>query len=203
MTIHSQAAAVAKVERIVKVAKASFFDAVDFLACIEVLEAGNRHEIDRAVTAANAGRAADLVKRALFGHCLMSVMTAFDPERSAGDFHLGVGMKLVADPITREHLLKRNGANLADIESAQRRWVDCLNFKPLKSLRTFRNKSVVHMSDYSADMEQPVVHQLFELARMTAEVAEHLAHGTGIAAVSLESLVGLFRESGRAFWDKW
>jgi hypothetical protein len=59
------------------------------------------------------------------------------------------------------------------------------------------------MSDYSADMEQPVVHQLFELARMTAEVAEHLAHGTGIAAVSLESQVGLFRESGRAFWDKW
>jgi hypothetical protein len=52
------------------------------------------------------------------------------------------------------------------------------------------------MSDYSADMEQPVVHQLFELARMTAEVAEHLARGTGIAAVSLESQVGLFRESG-------
>jgi len=201
MTIHSQAA---KVERLVKVAKASFFDAVDFLACIEVLEAGNRYEIDRAVTAANAERAADLVKRALFGHCLTSVMTAFDPERSAGDdFHLRVGMKLVADPITREHLLKRNGANLADIESAERRWADCLNFKPLESLRTFRNKSVAHMSVYPADMEPPVNHQLFELARMTAEVAEHLAHGTGITAVSLESQVGPFRESGRAFWDKW
>jgi hypothetical protein len=131
----------AKVKRIVKVATASFFDAVDFLACIEMLEAGKRHEIDRAVAAANAGRAGDLVKRALFGHCLMSVMTAFDPERDAGDFHLGVGMKLVSEPITRTHLLERNGSNLADIESAERRWADCLNFEPLERLRTFRNKS--------------------------------------------------------------
>jgi hypothetical protein len=191
------------VERIMKAAKASFFDAVDFLACIEVLEAGKRHEIDRAVAAANAGRAGDLVKRALFGHCLMSVMTAFDPERCAGDFHLGVGMKLVAEPITRGHLLVRNGANLADIESAERRWADCLNFEPLERLRIFRNKSVAHISTYPANMEQPVVHELFDLARMTAEVAEHLAHGVGIAGMSLESHLSLYRESGRAFWDKW
>jgi hypothetical protein len=52
-------------------------------------------------------------------------------------------------------------------------------------------------------MKDPIISELFNLARMTADVAELLAHGTGIAAVSLESQVIPFRDSSRAFWDKW
>jgi hypothetical protein len=33
-----------KVQLILKVAKVAFVDAIDFLACIELLEAGNRQE---------------------------------------------------------------------------------------------------------------------------------------------------------------
>jgi HEPN superfamily AbiU2-like protein len=210
MTSYSEEAKVtaAKVELILKVAKAAFVDAIDFLGCIETLEAGNRPEINQSLTAAKAGRTADVIQRALFGHCLMSVMTAFDPLRPGdpvrlGDFHLRVGMTLLTEQITQMALSGMNGANLADIEAAERRWAECLNFEHLESLRTYRNKSVAHMSDYPADMKQPLVHQLFDLARMTANVAELLAHGTAIAAVSLESQIGPFRESSRAFWDKW
>jgi hypothetical protein len=35
-------------------------------------------------------------------------------------------------------------------------------------------------------MKDPIISELFNLARMTADVAELLAHGTGIAAVSLD-----------------
>src|SRR5258708_27148240 len=44
MTIYSEEAkaTAAKVERILKIARAAFFDAIDFLACIEALEAGKR-----------------------------------------------------------------------------------------------------------------------------------------------------------------
>jgi AbiU2 len=192
----------AKVDLILKVAKAAFFDAIDFLSCIETLEAGNRQEIIQSLAAAKAGRTADLVQRALFGHCLMSVMTAFDPMRP-NDFHLGVGMSLVAEQTPRMALCKMKNTNLADIEAAERHWAECLNFQHLESLRTYRNKSVAHMSQFPADMEQPFVHQLFDLARMTAKVAELLARGTGVAQVSLGSQVEPFRESGRAFWDKW
>jgi hypothetical protein len=96
MTTYSEEAkaTAAKVERILKVARVAFFNAIDFLNCIEALEAGNRSEILRSLEAANAGPAADLVQKALFERLLMGVITAFDPVRP-GDFHLGVGMKLV------------------------------------------------------------------------------------------------------------
>jgi hypothetical protein len=58
------------------------------------------------------------------------------------------------------------------------------------------------MSQFPANMQQPVVRHLFDLARMTAKVAELLAHGTGMAKLSLESQVVPFRESGRVFWEK-
>jgi hypothetical protein len=203
MTYSEEAkATAAKVEQILKVAKASFFDAIDFLGCIEMLEAGNRPEIVQSLAAAKAGHAADLIQRALFGHCLMSVMTAFDPVLP-GDFHLRVGMTLVAEQTPRMTLRKRRGTNFADIEEAERRWAECLNFEYLESLRTYRNKSVAHMSRFPANMQQPVVRQLFDLAAMTAKVAELLARGTGIAGVSLESQVTPFQESSRAFWEKW
>jgi hypothetical protein len=195
-------ATAAKVELILKVARAAFVDAIDFLACIETLEAGNQPEIIQSLGAAKAGRTAELIQRTLFGHCLMSVMTAFDPLRS-GDFHLAVGMALVAQQTPRMALCMMKGTNLADIEAAERHWAECLNFEHLGALRTYRNKSVAHMSEYPADMDQPLVHQLFDLARMTAKVVELLARGTGIAQVSLASQVVPFRENGRAFWDKW
>jgi hypothetical protein len=203
MTTYSEEAKAiaAKVERILKVARAAFFDAIDFLNCIEALEAGNRSEILRSLEAANAGPAADLVQKALFERLLMGVMTAFDPVRP-GDFHLGVGMKLVAEEAPRIVLCQR-GANLADIEAAERRGDECLNFESLAALRTYRNKVVAHLSEYPADKDKPIVRQLFDLAAMTGKVAELLAHGTGIAAVSLESQVIPFRESSRAFWEKW
>jgi hypothetical protein len=204
MTTYSEEAeaTAAKVELILKVAKAAFFDAINFLGCIEVLEAGNRPDILQSLETANAGLAADLVQKALFERLLMGVMTAFDPERP-GDFHLGVGMKLVAEEASRVMLGKMQGANLADIEAAQRHWAECLNFEALDSLRTYRNKVVAHLSEYPADKNKPIVRQLFDLAAMTAKVAELLAHGTGIIAVSLESQVFPFRESSRAFWEIW
>ncbi len=205
MTTYSEEAkaTAAKVERILKVARAAFFNAIDFLNCIEALEAGNRSEILRSLEAANAGPAADLVQKALFERLLMGVMTAFDPVRR-GDFHLGVGMKLVAEEAPRIVLCQMRGANLADIEAAERRWDECLkNRESLNALRTYRNKVVAHLSEYPADKDKPIVRQLFDLAARTAKVAELLAHGTGIAAVSLESQVIPFRESSRAFWEKW
>jgi hypothetical protein len=203
MTYSEEAkATAAKVERILKIARVAFFDAIDTLSCIEVLEASNRPEIIQSLAAANAGRAAELIEKALFGRVLMQVMTAFDPVRP-DDFHLGVGMKLVADKVPRIVLCKSKGTHLADIKAAERNWAKCVNFKPLDSLRTYRNKVVAHLSEYPADKDKPIVSQLFDLAKMTAKVAELLAHGTGIAAVSLESQVVPFRESSRALWERW
>ena len=194
-------AAATKAERIYKVARIAFFEAIDIRACIEALEASNQPEVLRSLNNARAAHAADLIQKALFGRLLITVMTAFDPVKR-GDFHLKVGMDLIGEEIPRMAVLQRGG-KLDDIQAAERRWAECLNFEPRDRLRTYRNKSVAHLSDPPDGMEDPIISELFALARMTAEVAEHLAHGTGFAAVSLESQMIPFRESSRAFWGKW
>jgi hypothetical protein len=192
----------AKVERILKVAKIAFLEAIDIRACIEALEASNQPDVSQSLDDAKAARAAQLTQKALFGRLLMEVMTAFDPLRNSGDYHLRVGMKLIAQDIPRRAVLQRGG-KIDDIEAAEHCWAKCLNFEPLERLRTYRNKFVAHLSDPPAGMKDPMISELFDLARMTAEVAEHLARGTGIVAVSLESQVIVYRESSHAFWGKW
>ena len=128
----------------------------------------------------------------------MGVMTAYDAVRSC-DLHLKVGMALLSEQIPRMVVLQR-GAKPEDIEAAERLWTECLDFEPLGRLRNYRNKLVAHLS--TSDMQEPINSELFELARMTAKVAELLANGVAMA-VSLESQVVPYRNSSRAFWGKW
>jgi hypothetical protein len=190
-----------KVERIHKVAKIAFFEATDIRACIEALEASNQPAVSQSLQDAKAAIAADLIQKALFGRLLIGVMTAFDPPKP-GDFHLKVGMDLIAEKIPRKIVLERGG-KLDDIEAAERCWGACLNFEPRGRLRTYRNKFVAHLSDPPAGMRDPIISELFDLGRMTAEVAEHLAHGTGFTGLSLESQVVPIRESSHVFWEIW
>jgi hypothetical protein len=187
---------------IYRVAEIAFFEAVDILGCIEALEASNQPDVLVSLKNAKANLAAGLVQRALFGRLLMGVMTAFGPVRSSGDLHLKVGMDLLGEQIPRMVVLQR-GAKREDIEAAERLWAECLNFEPLGRLRNHRNKLVAHLS--ISDMQEPINSELFELARMTAKVAELLANGIGVSvmAVSLESQVVPYRDSSRAFWGKW
>jgi hypothetical protein len=165
-----------------------------------VLEASNQSDVLQSLNREKVGLTADLIQKALFGRLLMEVMTAFDPVRQ-GDFHLRVGMKLIAQEIPRRVVLEKGG-DLDKVEAAERRWAECLKFEPLRRLRDYRNKFVAHLSDPPAGMTDPIIAELFALARMTAEVAELLAHGTGRAAVSLDSQVSPLRDSARAFWGK-
>jgi hypothetical protein len=90
-----------KAERIYKVAHIAFFEAIDVRACIETLEASNQSGVLQSLENANAARAAGLIQKALFGRLLMEVMTALDPVRCEGDFHLRVGMDLISEEIPR------------------------------------------------------------------------------------------------------
>jgi hypothetical protein len=193
-------AAARKVNRIYKVARTAFFEATDMLACIELLEASNQPDVLRSLESERADLAAGLIQKALFGRLLMTAMTAFDPVQS-GDFHLKAGMDLIAEDIPRRFILQRGG-DLSKIKAAERGWAECLQFEPRDRLRKYRNKFVAHLSDPPAGMKDPIVSELFALARMTAEVAEHLAHGTGTFP-SLRSQVVPYQDSGGVLWEKW
>jgi AbiU2 len=193
---------VSKADRILKVAGSAFVAAIDYLKCIELLEAGNLPDIEQSINNAGAGLAGDLVQRALFGRLLIGVMTAYDPPRE-GDFHLGVGMQLLAEPGARKLILERTWGNADQLEQAENLWARCLQFEALPDLRVYRNKFVAHQSDPPADLIHPLKGELLTLARSTAEVAEQLAAGTGVATTGLEAQVETFRPSARAFWAPW
>ena len=63
--------AAGKVERILKVACVTFWEAIDIRSCVEGLEASNRSDILQSLENANADRAAGLIQKALFGRLLM------------------------------------------------------------------------------------------------------------------------------------
>jgi hypothetical protein len=111
-------------------------------------------------------------------------------------------MDLLAEKIPRQVILLRGG-KLDDLKAAECRWEECENYEPRERLRIYRNKVAAHLSELPADTKEPIIDELFTLARMIAEVAERIAHGTGFAAVSLESQVSPFRDSARAFWEVW
>jgi hypothetical protein len=190
-------------ERILKVAQYAFLEAIDYLICIELLEAGNRPDIEASINKAGAGPAGDLIQRALFGRLLIGVMAAHDQGSRAGDFHLAIGMQLLAKPGARKLISERTGANAVQLGQAENLWAECLKFEALPRLRVYRHKFVAHLSDPPPDLIQPLKGELLILARKTAEVAEMLAAGTGVVTASLNAQAETFRPSARAFWAPW
>jgi hypothetical protein len=202
MTKRAEKAAV-KAKRILTVARAAWFEAVDLCSCIVMLEASNEPDVIASINNAKAADALVLIRKALLGRLVMGVTGALAPYRDPGDFHLRVGMDLVREEVPRQTILLRGSAlKIADIETAEHRWAESLGYEARGRLVIYRNKVVAHLSERPA-MNDPIISELFTLARMIAAVAEALAHGTGIAGVSLESQVSVFRNRALAFWGKW
>jgi hypothetical protein len=97
----------------------------------------------------------------------MGVMTALAPKRDPGDFHLRVGMDLLADETLQQVFLLKGGKQDC-IQAAQCRWAQCLNYQARERLRVYRNKVVAHLSQLPADMKDPIISELFILTRMIA-----------------------------------
>jgi hypothetical protein len=76
MTKRAEEAAV-QAERILRVAKAAWFEAIDFCSCIEMLEAGNQPDIIASIQkVVGACDVVDLIRKALLGRLVIGVTGA-------------------------------------------------------------------------------------------------------------------------------
>jgi len=95
-----------------------------------MLEASNEPDVIASINNAKAADALDLIQKALLGRLVVGVTGALAPRRDPGDFHLRVGMDLIREEVPRQTILLKGGAlKLADIETAERRWAECLDYE--------------------------------------------------------------------------
>jgi formylmethanofuran dehydrogenase subunit B len=97
---------VAAAEQVRKIAAAAFEDALLMLALIEVLETGNEHAVVKAINAAEAVRAAQLVRHALFAHLHILVSRAYSRARDR-DLHAQRAFDLLTEPAVRAKVAEK------------------------------------------------------------------------------------------------
>lgn len=187
-----------KWETVRAVASRAYSDAIDAMACIEILERGNHLAITKDLNDARAWRAAKIIKHALLDRILFISMRAIDPIRKPGDRHLRVAFELLTDPAVVAYALVE-----AEIVEAQALWADALSDPRPAKLRHYRNKHAAHISTPDPSVETPIIIELFGFARRTASIAEKLAYATGAMAISLHAQLEAYEESADAFWSRW
>lgn len=188
-----------KWELVQAVALSAYLDAIDAMACIEILERGNHLAITASLNEAGAGRAAAVIRHALFDRILFISMRAFDPTRR-GDKHLGVAFRLLSEPSVAA---MARPADQGKFARAKELWAEALADPRLAKLRHYRNKHAAHLSEPNPDIAAPLVTELFGFARAAAGIADTLADATRVSRIALQTQVDAFEASADAFWSCW
>jgi hypothetical protein len=184
------------VETVKKISAAGFADAIEMLAIIEVLEAGNV-AATAALNNAGAGRAAAHISRALFTRLHFLVARAYSPSRD-GDLHARRAFDQLKSPAIAKDML-----NPGDLPEARKFWVKCCGDHRLERFLHFRDKFLAHLGEPDPDMDIPTYGEVFTIARQTATALEKLANATGVVTLSLDTQLPAHKESALKFWEPW
>lgn len=179
-----------------KIAASAFADAIEMLAIIEVLEAGNVRAT-KALNAAGAGRAAAHITRALFTRLHFLVARAYSRSKD-GDLHARRAFDLLKRPLIAKDIQKHE-----DLQSAKIFWVKCCGDHRLERFLHFRDKFLAHLGEPDPKIDIPTYGEVFAIARQTAAALEKLAHVTGVVTLSLDTQIPTHKESAEKFWEPW
>ena len=179
-----------------KIAASAFIDAIEMLAIIEVLEAGNV-KATPALNEAGAGRAAEHIKRALFTRLHFLVARAYSKSRD-GDLHARRAFDLL-----KSHAVAKDMQNPGDLAEASQFWAKCCGDHRLERFLHFRDKFLAHLGEPDPKQGIPTYGEVFAIAGQTAQALEKLAHVTGVVGLSLESQIPAHKESAEKFWAPW
>lgn len=183
-------------ETLKKVAARGYFDAIECLAIIDLLDRTNAPAVIATTNAENFGRAMKLFHNALWFKLQHTIVRAYLPPKSDDDRHLRAAMVFLNEP--------GSIAAAVDMEARERLVIALKRFDlavadyRLKNLTHMRHKQLAHLAEYSS-ASPPTYVDLFEFGRLTAEIWEDLAHGTGVVNVSLEAQMPAYRRSAEAF----
>jgi hypothetical protein len=180
-----------------EISASAFTDAIEMLAIIEVLVAGNEKPVIKGVNDAGAGRAAEHVKRALFTRLHLLVARCYGKTRRK-DRHARKAFEILKDPNVAKEM-----QSPTDLKGAQTKWDACCSDDRLTAFIHFRDKYIAHLGEPDPGLGIPTYGEVFALTRATATALEKLAHATGVVTLTLESQVPTHRESAQKFFAPW
>ncbi len=184
-----------------QIAKRAFVDAVEILSLIAVLEAGNSNGSSEALNKAGAGRAAGHIQRALFTRLHVIVARHYLPVRSNSDLHAARAFELLKNKDVRAGVTSpEREARLAQAETD---WAKCCADDRLDAYLHLRHKFLAHLAEPKEGVPIPMYGEVLEIARNTASCLNHLANGTGIVAMEIDTQIPAQRDSAKAFWAPW
>jgi len=186
------------VQSICDISERAFWDGVEILTVIEVLETGNQTRVQKAINKGDVRFAADVIKNALFTRLILLVARAHGGKGVwAGDRHAGMAFEqLKRFPKIAKEMQSPSPTDVAD---ARRLWDKCRGDHRRKAFLHYRDKYLAHLGE--ADQDPPKYDDVFDFARATASALEKLAHGTGVVRVSHRSELQARKASAKNFWD--
>jgi hypothetical protein len=191
-----------KAELVRQISETAFKDVIDIMACLAVLREGASLVVPRALEAANASRAATIVRNALLQQVVMTVERAFAPVNYPDDRHARVAFKHLSDPNIFDEVAKAGSRK--HLQQACDTWRNYDTDRRRERLKHYRDKVVAHTGERDPAKPAPLVSDLKNYATGTADVLARLARGTGVTTQSqLGEETAAYDESAKAFWSVW
>jgi AbiU2 len=189
-------------ELVRKISAEAFTDAIDLMACLAVLREGKSLVAPKALEAANASLAANIVQKALLQRVLTTVERAFAPvNRPKSDRHARVAFKYLADQNIFDEIA--NAGSRKHLQQACDTWRNYDADPRRERLKHYRDKAVAHAGKRNPAIPLPLVSELSTYAMGTADVLARLARGTGVVNLQLRVQTAAYDASAKAFWSVW
>ena len=184
------------VQSIRAISKRAFWDGLEILAVIHLLEVGNQRRVQESLNKSSTRFAADIIKRALVVHLTFMITRAYGGKQVCpGD----CDARAVFEQLKRNPAIAKGMHDPTDLAEAQRLWNKCWGDQRRKRIVDYRDKYVAHYGEPQS--APPQYRELCGFARATASALEKLAHGTGEVRVSHESQLQARNASAEKFWD--
>ena len=184
------------VQSIRAISKRAFWDGLEILAVIQLLEVGNQRRVQESLNKSSTRFAADIIKRALVVHLTFLITRAYGGKQVCpGDRDA----RAVFEQLKRNPAIANGMQSPTDLAEAQRLWDKCRGDHRRERIVHYRDKYVAHYGEPQS--APPQYRELFGFARATASALEKLAHGTGVVCVSHESQLQARKASAEKFWD--
>lgn len=162
-----------------------------------MLSALNHQSRWQGINDAGAGRAADIIQRALFALLISWVARAYAPTRP-GDLHAQMAFDLLKDRDIAGQM--PHPSDLAEFQSI---WSNCRGDHRLPAFLHFRDKQLAHLGEPRSGIGVPTIDDAFAIARATARALEKLAHAAGVVGVSLETQMPTYTQNAERFFAHW
>src|SRR5262249_50756251 len=151
------------VQSICEIAERAFWDGVEILSVIEVLEIGNQTRVQKAINKSDVRFAADIIKNALFTRLILLVARAHGGKDVwAGDRHAGMAF----EQLKRFPQIANKMQSPTDVADAQRLWDKCRDDHRREGFLHYRDRYLAHLGE--PDQDPPKYDDVFGFARATA-----------------------------------